>query len=125
MKRDLKGGEKRKDALTKRRLSSNLKSMPKNKELQAHEASFGAYQVGVRKKQEARSQCVSEASVYRERMRQGKIQIEQMQGVVARLEKDIEANQENLALLTGTYDEEEAKYQAVKASLSRTEKEKG
>ena len=78
----------------------------KNKELQAHEASFGAYQVGVRKKQEARSQCVSEASVYRERMRQGKIQIEQMQGVVARLEKDIEANQENLALLTGTYDEE-------------------
>lgn len=57
-------------------------------------------------------------------MRQGKIQIEQMQGVVARLEKDIEANQENLALLTGTYDEEEAKYQAVKASLSRTEKEK-
>lgn len=96
----------------------------KNKELQAHEASFGAYQVGVRKKQEARSQCVSEASVYRERMRQGKIQIEQMQGVVARLEKDIEANQENLALLTGTYDEEEAKYQAVKASLSRTEKEK-
>lgn len=95
-----------------------------NKELQAHEASFGAYQVGVRKKQEARSQCVSEASVYRERMRQGKIQIEQMQGVVARLEKDIEANQENLALLTGTYDEEEAKYQAVKASLSRTEKEK-
>lgn len=47
-----------------------------------------------------------------------------MQGVVARLEKDIEANQENLALLTGTYDEEEAKYQAVKASLSRTEKEK-
>ena len=43
---------------------------------------------------------------------------------MARLEKDIEANQENLALLTGTYDEEEAKYQAVKASLSRTEKEK-
>jgi chromosome segregation protein len=94
------------------------------KKLSEHDASFGLYQDAVRHQQDALNSCQSQQSVYRERVRQGHTQIDQMKKVLERLQKEREQNRENLVLLTDEYDHQETQFRAFKEAMDKADVEK-
>jgi chromosome segregation protein len=111
-------------ALTEKIHKAQEAQAVQEKKLSDHDASFGVYQNEVRQQQDAMRGFESQQSVYRERVRQGHVQIEQMTNVLARLEKEIQQNKENLTILTEEYDRQEAQYRSIKETVDKAAREK-